>query len=852
MHSWAVSPSREGKTAAWRAAAPVLAVLGWVIGVSLLMPQARLPGVPVLTLLMVGGVGLAMGVVWWAWRFPGTGHGWLGVGVLCAAACLAHGSTGLRTQERLQARLPHALEGVPLLVVGTVTELARRTPQGLQFTVEVEHVQGLGGEAVSGLPARLWLGWWHEGPIDAWMATGIPEPQPGERWQWPVSLKRPHGTQNPGSFDAERWFLEQDLGASGSVLAAHRGHARRLSQAVPPWRNPQAWRAAVRARIDAQVADPAVAGLIAGLTIGDQSAVSEADWNLFREAGVAHALSISGLHITLFAALAAPAVAWCWRQWPRACLWWPAPFAGAAFGGLLALAYALLAGWGLPAQRTVAMLAVVTLARLWRLNSAPLWVWCLAAAPVVVVDPWAIGQAGFWLSFAAVGLLLLSSAPSREDAVLTTEGTPLGAAAWPLGGRWRARARDWGAHMHQAVHTQVITSLGLAPLTAACFGQLSVVGVVGNLVAMPLITLLLTPLCMLGLLWPALWALVPWVLAPLRALMAALVSLPWAVVNVPGTELWALGLAVLGAALALLNLPWRVRLCGLVFMWPQLNPSVPTPPTGRFEAWALDVGQGSAVLVRTQSHSLLLDAGPAWGEGRDAGARVVVPVLRHLGVRRLDRLVITHRDLDHAGGAAAVFKALPVGALLSSLDPGHPLRRLPVSHQSCQRGLAWVWDGVQFEVLHPLGDLDPRAKPNTQSCVLRVQDAQGRALLMTGDIERDQEQTLVVADGDSTTTLRSEALVVPHHGSRTSSSEAFLAAVQARWAIAQTGHRNRFGHPAASVVQAHAQQGTELVSSPWCGAWRWDGQGPPQCWRLARPRHWHDQPLADVVAGPRR
>lgn len=821
-----------------------LAVVAWVAGVALLGVWPRLPAAWMLQGLCVLALVLAVGMATWAlgplWRAISQRPAWprraalLLVGLSAAAAMLAHGSTGLRTQQRLDARLPHALEGVALVLVGVVDELPRRSPQGVQFVLRVEEALTPAGEAVTGVPPRVWLGWWMDGHGDALMAAAVPEPRPGERWRLPVTLKRPHGTQNPGAFDAERWFLDQNLGAAGSVSASHRGVVQRMGMATRAWAKPDAWRAALRDRIDGRVADPALAGLVAGLTIGDQSAVDAADWQLFRSAGVAHALSISGAHITVFAALAAPMAAWWWRRWPAACVIWPAPWVGMWVGWSLALAYALLAGWGLPAQRTVAMLAVVALVRTLGLNWPALAVWLAAAAPIVVWDPWAVSQAGFWLSFAAVGLLLLAGGA-------TPSPQPPSHEPWTLQGPSTAQTRLRQDCLHKAwnaCRTQVVTAVGLAPLSAVCFGELSVLGVVGNLVALPWITLVLTPMCLLGLLWPPIWAALPAVVDPLRAVMGWLVSFPGAVVSVPGSGAGALALGMGGACLALMRLPLGLRLSGVALMVPLLLPLPILPALGQFHVWALDVGQGTAVLVRTRHHALLLDAGPAWGEGRDAGDRVVMPVLRHLGVRRLDELVITHRDLDHAGGAASVLRGLPVALLRSSLEPGHPLRRFPVPHEPCRRGQSWQWDGVRLQVLHPFGDEAPQAKPNGLSCVLRIEDAQGRSVLLTGDIERDQEMALVRTDAHG---LRTDGLVVPHHGSRTSSTEPFLRATAPQWAFVQAGYRNRYGHPAAAVVQRYELFNIPLLSSPWCGALRWDGS-KPECWRQLRPRHWHDWP----------
>ncbi len=821
-------------------ASGVISVVAWVLGVALLAVWPRLPSAATLHALLAWG--LALGLVWAVWtariwpcsrgeRQPqasGTGRPHrrrLGPLVpaaqlallAIAMALLAHGSTALRTALRLEQRLPHALEGVPLLVQGEVEDLPRRTPQGVQFGFRVKAAHDLAGRPVAGLPPWLWLGWWIDGPIDGLIAASVPEPRPGERWQLPVSLKRPHGMLNPGGFDAERWFLQQNLGATGSVSSSHLGLARRLGGGTPPGFSADRGRAALRERIDAHVQDDALAGLVAGLTIGDQSSVDAQDWWLFRAAGVAHALSISGAHITVFAALAAPVAAALWRRWPRGCLLCPAPWVGLWVGCGCALAYALMAGWGLPAQRTVAMLVVVCWARTRQLNWPPLVAWIVAAGPIVAIDPWAVGQASFWLSFAAVGLLLLAQAGHR---------------AWP----GSLLLRLW-----QALRSQALISMGLAPLAAVCFGEVSVVGVLGNLVALPWITLVLTPVCLLGLWWPLLWQALPWVVDPLRAAMAALVSLPGAVAPIPGGSAWALGSAVLGATLALIRCPLPLRLSGLLMILPLMLPPPRLPPTGQFEMWAWDVGQGSAVLVRTRHHALLLDAGPAWGEGRDAGERVVLPALRQVGVRRLDELMVTHRDLDHVGGAASVLKAMPVGQVRSSLEPSHPLLKLGVAHTPCRRGQAWQWDGVHFEVLHPLGHESPKLKPNALSCVLRVEDTQGRSLLLTGDIELEQERLL--AEMNAGPSLQSDGLLVPHHGSRTSSSEGFLQAVRPRWALAQAGYRNRYGHPAPVVVQRYADRGIALWSSPWCGALRWQGDAL-HCWRALQPRHWHDHPPA--------
>jgi competence protein ComEC len=314
--------------------------------------------------------------------------------------------------------------------------------------------------------------------------------------------------------------------------------------------------------------------------------------------------------------------------------------------------------------------------------------------------------------------------------------------------------------------------------------------------------------------------------------------------------------ALLGAALALLPLPWRVRALALPLLLPLLAPPLSRPPEGTYELTAVDIGQGTAVLVRTARHTLLYDAGPQYSREADAGERVLLPLLRALGERRLDLLMLSHRDTDHVGGAAALLRGLPVARMESSLEPGHPLlglaRSRGVEAASCEAGSRWRWDGVDFEVLHPGPELLARraldkTRPNALSCVLRVVghwDGRPQRALLTGDIEREQEAALVAVAPE----LAAELLIVPHHGSKTSSSAAFLDAVAPRVAVVQAGYRNRFGHPAAPVLARYAERGIEVVRTPDCGAWRFGPDGG-SCWRALSRRYWHHPGSGAGVSG---
>jgi competence protein ComEC len=389
---------------------------------------------------------------------------------------------------------------------------------------------------------------------------------------------------------------------------------------------------------------------------------------------------------------------------------------------------------------------------------------------------------------------------------------------------------------------QATVTLALAPLTLLFFGQVSVVGLLANLLAIPWVTLVVTPLAMLGVVWSGAWVLALWALQPMSSFLAWLASWPMASVSTAIAP-WGLAvLALLGAVGLVLKVPLSWKLLCLPLLWPVLFWTPARPLAGTFELLAPDVGQGNAVLVRTAKHSLLYDAGPRYSAESDAGHRVLVPLLAQMG-ERIDVLMLSHRDSDHTGGAAAVLAMQPQAVLWSSLEDEHVLHRLRPGWTRCQVGQSWVWDGVLFEVLHPQAPTAAQtgapaskgSKSNAVSCVLRISSSQASALL-AGDIEAPQEQD-VVQQGLAPVDL----LLVPHHGSKTSSTPAFLQALEPKLALVQAGYRNRYGHPAEAVVARYSQQGIVLVESIHCGAALWQSQTPErvQCERVLAKRYWH-------------
>ena len=763
---------------------------------------------------------------------------------LLATALLAFSLTGLRAVDFSAHGLDPALEGRDLVVTGVVAAMPQRSETGVRFRLDVETATAA-GKAVRLVP-RVYLGWYGGGAA----ATGDgldPQRQPadlraGERWRMSVRVKAPHGNSNPHGFDYELWLWEQGLQATGYVRAGPRDpEPQRLGDS---WRHPvERARHAVRDAVFERVADRQTAGLLAALIVGDQNAIERGDWDIFRATGVAHLMSISGLHITMFAWLAALLVGSLWRRSPRLCLAWPAQHAALVGGIVLAAAYSLFSGWGVPAQRTVWMLATVGLLRL----SGRRWpwpsVWLLACAVVVTVDPWALLQAGFWLSFVAVGVLFAADPGTASAAKPALAATGLSVRANQLAGMLVSGLRE-----------QWVVTLALTPLTLLLFGQASVVGLAANALAIPWVTLVITPLALAGVALPPFWTLAGGAVQLLQAYLQWLAALPFATVSVPAAPVWAGAAGVLGGLLLALRLPWQARALGLPLLLPVLLWQAARPAPGQFELLAADVGQGNAVIVRTAAHTLVYDSGPRYSPESDAGHRVLVPLLRALD-ERVDILVLSHSDTDHTGGAAAILAMQPQAQLLSSLDANHELLALRASRR-CESGQLWQWDGVDFAVLHPAAtDYDAIQKTNAMTCVLRVSNG-ARTALLAGDIEQAQETRLVAAaargeplapaaadargPAASASWLRADVLLVPHHGSKTSSSEGFLDAVQPSVALVQAGYRNRFGHPADSVLERYRRRDIAVIDSPHCGAalWRSDAAGDVACQRERAPRYW--------------
>lgn len=702
-------------------------------------------------------------------------------------------------------------------------------------------------------------------------ASPSPRVAPGERWRLRVRLRRPHATVNPGLFDAELRALEEGIGAIGTVRA---GGAERLAAFVwTPRTAIERLRGRIRERIASATAGqpPVVGGVLVALVIGDQAAIPARWWERFNNTGIGHLMSISGLHITMTAALVAGGTGFAWRsrrlaRWlnrvgsspgsrgkglarllprsPRRSLpsWLPRrpvtmrlPLAAPVLlldrqvaqwiaAVATAFGYSALAGWGIPAQRTCWMLALAGAAMVSGRGNSMASVLLTSAAVIAVFDPWAPLAAGFWLSFAAVAAIVWFHDQRRAG-----RHRPV---------RWR-----------EMLSTQFAVTVALIPLGGLFFGAASLVGPLVNLLAIPLVSGLVTPLALAGAAlqsviadagMPMLW------LAALatRGLSAGIEwfdGWPAAVhVLAPASGLPLL-LAGLAAAwlLAPVRLPARWWAAG--GMLPLLFSPAERPASGELWLTALDVGQGMAILVETPQRRLLYDTGPSLGPDNDAGARTIVPYLRSRGIRELDALVVSHLDDDHSGGALSVLRGMPVGRVASSLADDHPIVRTARTHHRCRRGETFTWGEVSFDWLHPpdVDETSRRSATNARSCVLRIRSVAGTALL-PGDLERAQERRLLELYPPAE--LKADVLFVPHHGSATSSSLPFLHAVDPSIAVFQVGYRNRFRHPDAQVLARYRGTRARLLRSDAHGAIRivLKAQVEPGIWRsrIDEPRYW--------------
>jgi len=743
-----------------------LSVLAFLAGILLVQQMAALPSLTWAWLLLP----LALA----AWRWPR-----FGLPLLFLLAGFLW--VTLRAGNLLADRLPGELEGTDLRVEGRIADLPVANEHGLRFAFDVERAWQSDQPVV--VPHTLRLS----------IQDAAPLLRVGDVWAFTVRLKRPHGFQNPGGFDSEAHLFQQRIRATGYVregapfrLIAPLGT---LADGLLPGYRLNRIRQVLSGRIQTLLPNDRFAPMITAFANGDDHAIPDDQWQVLTRTGTGHLIAISGMNIGLVAGLVFLVARWLWSLPGVTVLLVPAPQIASAAALLAALGYTALAGFAIPTQRALVMLVVALGGVFLRRRTAPSVLLAVALLAVLLADPLAVMSPGFWLSFAAVAVILyvVSGADAKD---------------------WKERLLAWG-------RLQWAIAVGLLPLLLFLFQQVSMSGPFANLVAIPVVELAVIPATLIGVAgssilpdslaaWPFLLAAKAMaILWPMLELLARVEGSQWIQHNPP---LWTLAAALVGVLLLLAPRGFPARWLGLVWLLPLFLVRAALPAPGEVRLTLLDVGQGLAVVVQTASHTLVYDTGARLSARFDAGRAVVVPYLRHAGVTRADTLIVSHGDNDHIGGSASLLAAMPVTRILSSVP-----ERL-TNAEDCHHGQMWEWNGVRFVMLHP--EPDSRLAGNNRCCVLRVESRFGSALL-PGDIAAKAERDLLLRTEKQ---LRADILVVPHHGSKTSSTETFLDTVQPRVALLPVGYRNRYHHPHPLVVTRYRERGIVLEDSATAGA----------------------------------
>ena len=745
-------------------------------------------------------------------------------------AALACGSgfyyAAWQAQQRLSISLPDQWQGRDIDVTGVVAELPHRSERGQRFNFTVEKMLTPGVN----VPRHIYLSTYTN------PRNKSPVVHAGERWQLTVRLKQPHGSSNPHGYDFELWALENNVRAVGYVN--NKGNNSRLSRLADgnAYRI-ESWREAIRDKISNTLGSAPYTGIITALTIGDQESISQAQWQLFRRTGVIHLMSISGLHITMQAGIAFTIVYWLWRRSYRLTLWLPARKAAAVAAVLTAYAYTLLAGYGVPAQRTVYMVLAAATALWFNRNFSLSQILSIAVLCVLILDPWAVLSPGFCLSFGAVALILYTTSHriSQSQAGQNTQE--------------RANPpRQIILRLREYATVQWAMSIGLVPLLLAFFWQLPLISPLSNAIAIPMVSLLVVPLSLLGALLPSevpLWLAhiaLELTMLPLHYLN----NLPHAVWIQHAPAPWSIIAGMLGVLWILTPRGFPVRYFGGLLLLPMFL-NAPNPPSvGSLKMTIFDVGQGLSVAIQTRQHLLLYDTGPDFSGETDSGNRILVPALHAMGIISLDGLILSHDDIDHTGGTDSVLQEMPT-AWLSSSQTLTTVKTYTGKLRYCRDGVSWNWDGVSFEFLHPGKEsftTGGKLHNNDLSCVLRIGTG-NQHILLTGDIEKRAGQRLLKLHAEQ---LAATLLIAPHHGSSSSSEVDFIAAVLPDFVVFTSGYRNRFGHPREVIRQRYQDSGATLLRSDFDGAILADmnPQGLTIArYRLTHQRYWTHMPAPD-------
>jgi len=670
----------------------------------------------------------------------------------------------------LDKRIPKDMEAKTLRIIGTVLDIPQKQSDTLRFYFDIEQ-SALADNPLHQLPfqGKIKLAWYHH--------TAKPLSS-GEKWQLEVKLKRPRGFVNTGGFDYERWLFREGILATGYV---------RTSDQNQPLATASQWhldsiREKIYRSIQAQLNNPDSAALISALSVAIRHDINPAHWQIFSATGTSHLIAISGLHIAMVAGFAFIPISIIWMLFPALYLRLPIKIAILLLGAVFATAYALLAGFTIPTQRALVMVLFGLLALLLKQKIPLGHVLAASLLAVLLIDPLASLSEAFFLSFFAVALIFY---------ILGQTHKPLPRRLFVI---------------------QLLLSFGMIPVSVAFFSSASLISPLANIVAIPWVTLLVAPSVLLGVLFlfiaPIIshycFTVAAWGLDMLLAYLSYLSELPYSTLPFADIPPFIIIIALIGVVLMALPRYFVGRYLAIIFIAPLFLFHSKRPAEGEFKLTVLDSGQGLASVLQTQNHVMVFDTGERYSVQFDIGKMVVLPYLQSQQITAIDKLVLSHADKDHSGGAAAILDTLPViqfisnGALKvkTSTAAGTTTR----TAMRCQAGQKWVWDKVQFHVLSPSA-AQKNLSQNERSCTIKVSNAQ-HSLLLIADIEKHTEGYLLQ---NKRVDLKADVMLIPHHGSKTSSSWPFIAAIEPQLAIVSAGYRNRFNHPSPNIMSRYQQ-----------------------------------------------
>ncbi len=693
---------------------------------------------------------------------------------------------------QLHHRLEKNLEGKTISVVGIVSSIPQATQDDVAFNFKTSMIN----KKKQTLTLKL-----------TWYRTTTLL-HAGEKWRMVVRLKRPHGFMNPGGFDYEAWLFEKNIAATGYVVNKKDNNLISSSHSYPITH----FRERLQDKVIQQFSNDSLVGFLPALLVGSRQYITQQQWQTLRATGTNHLIAIAGLHIGLVAGFVFVIAGFLWRRSYRLTLLVPAKQIAAVFSVLSALCYSLLAGFPIQTQRAMIMLSILLFVVLIKRHVLPWQTYFYALFIVLILNPLNVLMAGFWMSFVAVAIII-----------------------YGMHGRLQNRGIWW-----QWGRVQYVIMIGLFPLTMFIFHETSSIGFIANMIAVPWFAFIVMPLCVLSLFtmifsqklaYLCLWL----VLRNLHFLWSILTFL-----SQQGFSTWhpsnlsiiTLCFSTIGVLLLLAPQGFFGRKLCIIFFLPLLLSHKSMPKNGEIWLTLLDVGQGLSAVIQTKHHAIIYDTGPKFSDNFNAGDAVILPFLQVMNISKINLMMISHGDNDHIGGSFAILNNLTVNKILTIVP-----ERFQRVAAFCHAGEHWTWDGVDFNVLWPMKG--KYFKNNNSSCVLKVSNAKN-SILLTGDIEKPVEEKLVKK---YQTTLQSTILIVPHHGSKTSSSIPFVGAVKPKFVLYGVGYRNRFHFPSQNVIRRYNSIGAKQYQTSKTGAIMFDvssdkSVGAPRLYRLEHRRIW--------------